>query len=911
MCTDGQDGESRGAGVMSITDYFYKNRLTSGFMNTLSKRKYDVKVKKRREMKIKADKMLRDTIDAALPVSFKPTKDGEWIEANGTWIKCMVIGRISPKYGDRQDYPTEMNPRFMDEIFEIATKKETCIEMCQIIYPLNPLKENESLETAKKNIKIQNAIQEDKDKITHSHDTINDFAAEGIYQYQKDLFHGRTRLFHHVLLVAVQGLTKQDVNNTLYDIETVCDRIILQHEIPIRGMVETYKSMQPTPYVWSTLFKKSVNAELCAKTSLLRTIEPVIATKGRMLGMNYRTGNPIFYDFDDPNTTNSNVVEIGVSGCGKTTDLLKDNIRAFFAGDHVMHIVPKKDGITDHLRVCKVLNGMLWKIGFKGKNPNMFQVFRDKTMDDSEDGYQDAYLAHFTTLLEVIGLIIGSGYTDQQKNWLTEALSELYYDFKVVDDKGIVRKDMVSRWEDGYFWPNFSDMRTKLYNWMNDDKHKKMTGPIEALYNNTAMLTPNGPLGYLVNNNIMDLSNNYIMADLSALTTVPNVQEALTLLIMSVVYTKLALSKPGAPKVRTLLTLDEGVELVKNKTLKNNIEKFYTQGRSWGLYTKVVSQYLAGFPSDMFKMLKANTAYILLFGTMRPDNIGDLVKEFNLTDKEASMLCDPRKGYGIMIMRGHKFPYYNALDDFERAAILNEGPMAREINQIIFGEDVPGKDEVTEATLGEIRLNQLVEDIVHDLGVSCKTWYNKPLDPKDYPNGFEKETTRNPCTGLQTVVFYKKSLIDEDGKIKGQTKEHYFMNVLLAGEGYLRGAELVTIDNNYGRDQLPDVIMTFSQADGSKIKLPFEYETKECKHSIKDLQKKRDDILLMKEGNASCFKDVKFIAKKDYVSHLIDAVGDDFVLTRGAAVGDYIETMKSCKSLASEPRLTEQSMETA
>jgi hypothetical protein len=311
----------------------------------------------------------------------------------------------------------------------------------------------------------------------------------------------------------------------------------------------------------------------------------------------------------------------------------------------------------------------------------------------------------------------------------------------------------------------------------------------------------------------------------------------------------------------------------------------------------------------MLKMLKANTAYILLFGTMRPDNIGDLVKEFKLTDNEAKMLCDPRKGYGIMIMRGHKFPYYNALDDFEKAAILNEGPMAREINKIIYGEEMQGKDEVTEATLGEIRLNPLVEEVVHDLGVSCKTWYNKPLDPKEYPNGFEKETTRNPCTGLQTVVFYKKPLLDEDGKIKGQTKEHYFMNALLAGEGYLRGAETVTVDNNYGKDQLPDVIMTFPQADGSIIKLPFEYETKECKHSIKDLQEKRDNILLMKDGAASCFKDVKFIAKKDYIPHLIEAVGDDFVLTRGAAVGEYIETMKASNPLAEMLQTAEQSAE--
>ena len=85
--------------------------------------------------------------------------------------------------------------------------------------------------------------------------------------------------------------------------------------------------------------------------------------------MNDRTGNPIHFDFDDPNIPNANALEIGVSGSGKSVDLLKDNIRAYLDGDHVVHIVPKKDGITDHLRVCKVLMGLLLEIWTKRQEP--------------------------------------------------------------------------------------------------------------------------------------------------------------------------------------------------------------------------------------------------------------------------------------------------------------------------------------------------------------------------------------------------------------------------------------------------------------------------------------------------------------------------------------------------------------
>jgi|GEM_PF-1261690 len=898
MCSDESYGEPGGSNIMTLINTLARNKITGGIVQKIYKRKQDKKFKKEKEEKQKNNKMLKDILDASVPISFKPSKDGWWLETNDTVIQCMVIGRISPKYGDRQDFPTNLDQRFMDDIFDIATKKETSISLCQIVYPLDPAEENKALETARRNIKVSNVIQEQKDKFLHDHDAINDFAAEGIHEYQKQLYHGTTRLLHHVLLVAVQGVTKKDVKKTIRQIETVCDSKVIKHEIPRYGMAETFKSMQPTPYVWDTLFKKSVTAKLCAQTSLLRSPDPVLSTRGRMLGMNTRTGNPVYFDFDDPQVTNANAFEIGVSGSGKSVDLLKDDIRAYLDGDHVIHVVPKKDGITDHLRVCKALNGQLWKIGFNGQNPNIFQVFFDEsTMDTSEDGYQSAYLAHFTMLLECIGLLIGSGYSDPQKNWLTQALSELYGEFKIVDEKGRVILDNVCRWKEGSFWPNFTDFRNKLETWLNDDRHNQMKGPIEALYNNTAMLTPNGPLGYLVNNNSIDLSNQYIMADLSALSSVPNVQEALTMMIMSVVYTKLANAKPGAPQVRTLLTLDEGADLVKNPTMKNSIEKFFRQGRSWGLYTKVVSQDLAGYPRDMLDMLKANSAYVLLFGNMRPDNVPPIQKEFNLSDQDVAVLLTPGKGHGLIIMGGHKIPYYNALDEFEYETILGKSKLELDVEN--------------ESMLVEITLNPLVAQIEHGLKVTCKTWYSKPLEPSEYPNGYEKETTRNPCTGLQTVAFYKRSLVNEDGYIKGQTKEHYLQNALLAGECWIREAEIVTFDNNYGKDQLPDVDATFRRVNGTKKRVAFEYETKECKHSVKDLQKKRDQLLLMKDGDASCYDEVKFIAKKEYVPHLIEALGADFVLTRGAAVGEFIETMKACNLPAREPQTTPESTEAA
>jgi hypothetical protein len=228
---------------MALIDALARSKITGGIVKRAYKKRQEKKFKAAEKEKMKHDQMLKDVIDTALPISFKPSKDGLWIETNGTFIQCMVIGRISPKYGDRQDYPTELDQRFMDEIFEIGTKKETSISLCQIVYPLDPANENEALETARRNIKIANVIQENDDKFLHQHDVINDLAAEGIYEYQKQLYHGKTKLFHHVLLVAVQGITKKEVKRTIRQIETVCDSKIIKKEIPQHGMVETFLSM--------------------------------------------------------------------------------------------------------------------------------------------------------------------------------------------------------------------------------------------------------------------------------------------------------------------------------------------------------------------------------------------------------------------------------------------------------------------------------------------------------------------------------------------------------------------------------------------------------------------------------------------------------------------------------------------
>lgn len=852
-------------GIIEKTrNLYYENKYKRGF-------------DKRKKEQAKIDNKIDEINDSIIPISFRPTKDGKYIETNGAFIQCLKVGTFTGKYKNRQDYPSNLDPRIIDEILNIGTTKETSISLCQVLYPLPPDGENESLEKARRSVDLASALQEQKDKQLGQHDKANDFVSEDIDKIQREIYNGTTRLFHHVLLVAVQGLTIKDVNKTMNLIRLHLDSKRILHETPEKGQVETYRTMQLTPYVWGKLFKTSRKSDFCAKTSLLRNPNPLLADSGRFIGMNERTGNPIFFG-NDENAVCGHALIIGKSGSGKSTDLLKDNIRALLEGENVVHLVPKKDGLTDHLRVCQAMNGQLIKVGHGGTNFNMLQVFFDpSTMDTSQDGYQEAYLAHFTNLLESIGLLVGSGYSDQQKNWLYDALSKLYEDFHIVDEQGnVINTD---RWQDGEFWPDFEDLRAIFDTWLNDGKHKNVSGPIEALYNNTKMITRRGPLGYLVNKNSLKLDNPYIMADISALSEVPNIQEAITMLLMSIVFTKVRCAAPGKEKP-TLLTLDEGADLVKNPTMEKSIEKFFRQGRSWKLKVRIVSQDLAGFPRAMLDMIKANTDYILLLATLRSDNVGPLVKEFNLTPENTERLMDPRKGCGLLLLGENRIDYLNTLDDFEK--------------EIMFGKDALNFEEEQEQT-DVFKIDPAVQWVVKEHGILCKEWIE---NMKEFPNGYEKARATNPITGKQTVAYYKRSLQKEDGKFKNQTWDHYSTVCLLAGELSRMGA-YVTIDhsgNDNGKKQRADVVAVFTLPDGTKKTIAFEYETPECKHSVKDLQDKREDLTTREEAGALCFDDVIFIGKHEYVDFLISALGSDFVLQRGSQVAEYIERMKTSNS---------------
>jgi hypothetical protein len=808
----------------------------------------------------------RKLVESLAPTVFYPQRNGKYLQANGLIIQCLTVGDPSPVNPNRKGIPANENLRLIDDLLKLPISDDTCISIAQISISLPPQDENKELEKARRDNLILAAMQEANDEgFVKTHDQINDFIGEDISSYNRAVFEGRLRMFEFSLLIAVKGLSVGAVDDTMSLIIALLDGKRVIHEIPEFGEVDTYLSMMLTPFIKQRLLS-TTSGEMVALTSPLRNPNPRLANSGRLLGINEDTNNPLFLNFKNGSLINGHCLVIGKSGSGKSTLLLNDDLKALQDGDEAFHVVPKADEDTSHLRVCEAMSGQLISVG--PDFPNMMQVFFDpERMDNSISSYQTAYSKHVMNLTEEIGLLIGDSFSDPQKNWVYTSIVELYEQSHVIDSEGNVIN--IDKWENGMFWPTLEDLRDLWYTWLNDGEHKTpaIQSIIAALYNNTAMITRKGPLGFLINHNSLKLRNRFTMVDISALIDTPNVQDALIMMITSILNVKL-LCRKGGEKKHIFITIDEGANLVKIPRMKKNIERMFREFRSAGGHVKIVFQDIFGVEKDMLNMMKTNTDYIILLSNLGAYNIKPLVKEFNLTRNDIRRLKARGHGRGLFIMGDTHINYMNALDEFPTEVILGK----KDLNITVKQNTEP-----------VINLYPMVEWLKKDHGIFLKDWLVGVPDRQlvKIP-GYDVEQFTHPFSGGQKTVYVRIGLEKENGHIKNQTKDHYFTVCLLAGELCLMGAKVYL--DHYGTDKEADILAVFP--DGRVI--AFEYEV-EGSHTREELIKKRKRLLHKKQASDSVISDLIFFSKQDYYPKLREALGVDFAVQRGSKLKAKID----------------------
>ncbi len=823
----------------------------------------------------------RNLIRSLVPSVFRPLFSGKYMYSDGVYMQMISIGDPSPVNPNRQGIPPRPDLRLIDDLLDIPVNDNACIAITQTAIPLPAKDESDALESARRENILAAALQESEQSgvFRNVHDKIIDYIAEGINEYNRAVYEGTLRMFEFSLLVAVKGKTKKDVDDLMSLIISLLDGKRVIHEIIEYGQADAYKMMMPTPEIKERLLS-TTTGEMVARTSPLRNKNPRLARSGHWLGLNEDTNNPLFLNFHDGSMITGHSLVVGKSGTGKSTELLKDDKRAIEEGDEALHIVPKADDHTNHIRVCRALKGQLIKIGHKmaayqeeDSNPNIFQIFFDsERMENDPGAYYLAYSKHVAVLPDIIGLLIGHSFTDPQRNWAYNSVIELYHLFKVIDDDGNIIN--VDKWEDGNFWPTFEDWRKLIYRWMTaSEEHKapQVNSVIAALYNNTSMITKKGPYGFLINHNIIKLRNKFTMVDLSELIDAPNIQDAMILYITSIINTKIQCVPQGQEKKHIFITIDEGANLVKIARMRKVIERMFRELRSFGGHLKIVFQDLAGIPPSMINMMKTNTDYVLLFSNMGAYNIRPLVKEFNLTKKDIRRLRATGKGRGLLIVGDTHINYFNSLTEDDERVFFGDSDLEEMVK--IERESLDGIDK-------------RVEWVKRNHKIFVKDWLinvNK-FGTVEIP-GYEIEQFYHPFAGVLKTAYVELGLEREDGHIKNQTKEHYLFTYSLGGELCLLESpdiKSVTVTgDDYGTEQEADLKAVFELASGGVFTLGIEIEMPKS-HTVEELQKKRDRLLMKKHDGKPVYDMVLFTgAGEFYKTILRGAVGQNYSAQRG------------------------------
>ena len=159
----------------------------------------------------------------------------------------------------------------------------------------------------------------------------------------------------------------------------------------------------------------------------------------------------------------------------------------------------------------------------------------------------------------------------------------------------------------------------------------------------------------------------------------------------------------------------------------------------------------------------------------------------------------------------------------------------------------------------------------------------------------------HPFKAGKKTVYVEVGLEKEDGHIKNQTKEHYLFACTLAGEGSLMGAVATTDD--YGTHQEVDVKLVFNQGTDNETVIGIEVEI-ERSHTAKELQEKRDRLLMRKRDGKPEFDHIIFTGTHDYYkTTLRDAVGPDYSAPRGKRLGKILACVKTGKRAADDEKL--------
>ena len=777
----------------------------------------------------------------------------------------------------------------IDKMYEIAKEKHVDFTVTQIIY--KPSNEEINRENKNEKKKIQTARKVELNQSGNSSD-VYDWQEDDLRSFFAQSYKGEHSILKQLVVAGISTPTEDDTAYTIAETQTEFKSSGINTDSCFGGQVRALKALIPSNEIMRehmiTVLSNTAAAFWPGRTPI-KTIDE----KGIHLGYldeGKDAGIPLFWDPESPLAENANLACLGSSGQGKTTLVLNLLKNAVALNIGFWYISPKQDFGTDAVNFIKALEGNLINVGPKGRGLRPLKITWDPILHgDNTDAMYSAYIKAKETALYFFYMLIGSAFSSPMQKACKKSLTGFYIREGYLDeDKNPTNPE---KWKDQTSVPRIQDYAQLIKEWSTDEdpEHKQMRSSLKAL------------LGYLVdfekgeslhwmdeeleeNEEEFDVSNKYTVVDLSDIPE--KYQDAITVLLVSYINSKIKVGSKEAlvKKGRYIIAFDEAPKILKNPGMQEYLPSLNREIRSSGNSLLLIGQDMKGM-KPILPVVKSNCASIIFMCGMKPADIDELAGEFPIDDEDRKYLS--RSGKGRFYFYGQKRVPGRVI------------PLATE-RKVFFGEDAPEVSEDDEEN--EIPVSRKdyfdpeyelihpgLKYIVDTFGVLNKNWIKKQKNIE--LKGFTINPKISPATDYLSKVNYLSNDIANLDLINGESKDHWVTKCLMGGECIIVGCRDVVINTwgDQGGEEDPDV--TCITPTGKRLGLEYAHPGS---RSIGRLRTQKNNHLkhcdiwrcVCQQKNES---DVRAAVNETKVK---SAIGEDFCVTRGAKLGEFIQSFK-------------------
>jgi hypothetical protein len=806
-------------------------------------KKRDWKYRNRSNQELAEDKLWWDSFWKAISPNRFEIFDTNLLIDQQTYVRCLVT----------KEYPRDMTSKAIERIQELS------FDRCKIMisHGLIQIPQEQAAKDLQDSYFTLNVNQEHAKQVNPGGaiDLNIMCQTEDIVANHRMIHLHSQRSFYSSLIFTIKGNEKEVLTAESY-IMSILKSELIDFFVPFGRMFETYLSAMAFPVSESKTWVKvrsDTASILCTSTNLNSRTDDV----GLYFGKDLKTNAEIVIDLDT--LPAKHLTFLGATGAGKTFSFLLLLMRMHdMQGARIVYTTPKADKGTDYRAVSEYYGdeACIADLGMDSdSNLNPLQIMFDKqSMGTSPFAYKKAYDKHKTIFIKFCKVWFGAEFSSNMESYLDETLNQVYEQF------GIYR-DRPETWDKPF------PVMENIYNIWEKDAENKDLGTkqktAEALKNKAYHISSKGSLNYINRpTSGIDLSKDFIIIDLSGVPEL--IQDAMNVLVTGMIHSRFSTDN----EKDTIIGVDEAAVYLRNPELSGSMLKTLTQGRSHGVFLWLATHQPSDFAKNRVKEeYKTNMFINIVLGANISNSIGDVKDYFDLTEEEVEILTscgddeDTLPGRGLLMVKKQKIPIWFEPTELEEAVIKGR-----------LRKNKPSTDS-------NYSIKPEYQWLVDSQRMIFKNWVDGDLSVLK-SRGYESHRI-NRIAELGTITAYvPKGMVDEKGMVDlpgiGKMKFiHYAAVVQLAGLLVQLGYENVKVNHNGSVDVEGEITI-----DGRLFRIGFEIETGNNK-----------DLVGKKERALAEFDIIKFIptsTKPAVLNPLIAAVGEDYVITQGEQVYNFI-----------------------